>query len=390
MNTTNFHGQDIFYNLELEIKFPESQEEKKKCQSLLNFFKEEKKKNEQVHTESVSEKKHAVWKEEPMVKAIRSNNLKWFCLLILLGAKLETHDFEYLVNQIEYESEKFSKKTYLIKFLSKIRDQLDQTLLHYAAQQGKLKCLEILIGCKSNENERKIDERQTLCFFTCKNGETKCAETFIANNVNIYNKDRKTPLHFAAREGHQECLELLIRKGGDVNAKDEDDRTPLYSAALSGSVDCLEVLLANGADVNARDNKQNTPLHIIGISPKVSKAKKGRCAEMLINAGADIDAKGAKDFTPLHFAAAYGNVDCLEVLLANAADVNVRTSQLNTPLHIIGISENGSNAEKERCVEILINAGADINAEDKDGETVFAYPFFQTLREERPDLFTQN
>jgi ankyrin repeat protein len=457
LKTTNNYGQNIVAKLTSNITLLYDREKIKKCQSLLNFFIIEGQNN-------ISEIRDAVWKEEPMVKAIRKHNLKFFCLLFFFGGKLSAADLIYLVNKIENENEKFAKETYFIKLLSKIRDQSDQTLLHHAAWKGKTKCLKILMDQKLNVDERNTDEEHASCFLACKNGETKCAETFIANNVsvNVYNVDRQTPLHFAILEGHQECLEFLIRKGGDVNAKDIDDWTPLHLAADYGKLDCLEVLLANGADFNARTNRQDTPLHIIGMSKEESKKEKDRCVEMLIKAGADVNAKDADDYSPLHIAALHGKVNCLEVLLANGADVNARNNEQKTPIHIIGISPKGSNAEKERCAEILINAGADvdakdeqgstplhnaayygnvdslevllangadvnartkkqntplhligyfpevskeekercaemlinagadIDAEDEDGDTIFYHSFFQTLREERPDLFTQN
>ena len=43
-----------------------------------------------------------------------------------------------------------------------------------------------------------------------------------------------TPLHFAAREGHKELVELLIANGADVNAKRESGYTPLNFAAGRG------------------------------------------------------------------------------------------------------------------------------------------------------------
>jgi hypothetical protein len=76
--------------------------------------------------------------------------------------------------------------------------------------------------------------------------------------------------------------------------------------------------------------------------------------------------------------------------LANGADVNARGSKQNTPLNMIGYSQAGSKAQKVRCAEMLIKAGADIDAKDGDGNTIFYRSFFQTLRVERPDLFKQN
>jgi len=438
----NNYDDNIFTILKSKLQLPIGHKKTKKIQSLLDFLEDE-------ATEKVSIKKNSVWNEEPTFKAIRKNNFKWFCFLIVLGGKLQEDDFKYLVNKIEDESEKFAKKTYLIKFLSKIRDQFDQTLIHHAAFKGKLKCLKILIGCKSNENKRKTEEEQTSCLFACKNGETKCDNTLFGNvvSVNVYNLERKTPLFLAAGEGHQECVELLIRKGGDVNAKDENDCTPLHLSAWYGKFDCLEVLLANGADVDARNNEKETPLHIaakqghhecakllisngadlnakdendrspLHYAAAIGKvnclevllangadvnarnnnkwtavhmaAKQGHheCAKLLISKGADVNANDANDCTPLHISAWYGKFDCLEVLLANEANVNARTNKLNTPLHITGFSPEGSKEEKERCAEMLINAGADVDAKDKDGNTIFYHPFFHTLRVERPDLF---
>ncbi len=298
--------------MKFNIEYQKSDQEKiKKCQSLRNFF-------EQKYAVKISGNQVTVWKEEPMVKTFRKNNFNIFCFLIILGGKLVNNDFELFVNKIEQESEIIAKKPFLIKLLSKIRDENDQTLLHIAALKGKLNCLKVLIGNKFDISGEETDEELTSCLFACKNGATQCSNCLKENSVNVYNKRLHHPLHMAAGEGHRECVEVLIDTGGDINAKDESDLTPLHFAAGIGKVGCLEVLLANGADVNARDNKQKTTLHIIGWSPKGSKAQKERCAEMLINAGADVDAK------------------------------------------------------------------------DEDGNTIFDYRFFKTLRVERPDLFTQN
>ncbi len=43
--------------------------------------------------------------------------------------------------------------------------------------------------------------------------------------------------------------------------------------------------------------------------------------------------------------------------------------------------------ERERCAEMLINAGTDIKAGSEDGKTILDFELFQDLHDRRPDLF---
>ncbi len=48
-----------------------------------------------------------------------------------------------------------------------------------------------------------------------------------------------TPLHVAARNGHLQCVEVLLqyRTAIRIDAKDESNRTPLHYAAARGHVE---------------------------------------------------------------------------------------------------------------------------------------------------------
>ena len=51
-----------------------------------------------------------------------------------------------------------------------------------------------------------------------------------------------TPLHFAARHGHKQIVELLIAKGAEVNATNNFEDTPLDVA----SIEAADLLLIHG------------------------------------------------------------------------------------------------------------------------------------------------
>ena len=78
--------------------------------------------------------------------------------------------------------------------------------------------------------------------------------------VNAKGGTGKTPLHWAAIEGQEEIVELLIAKGANVNAKADEGNTPLHTAALNNREEVAELLIAKGADVNAKCVNGGTPL----------------------------------------------------------------------------------------------------------------------------------
>jgi ankyrin repeat protein len=69
-----------------------------------------------------------------------------------------------------------------------------------------------------------------------------------------------TPLYAAARNGHLEIVQALLKAGASVNKANHLGETPLYIAAENGHVKIVRTLIEAGADVNVPDNKGLTPL----------------------------------------------------------------------------------------------------------------------------------
>ena len=59
-------------------------------------------------------------------------------------------------------------------------------------------------------------------------------------------------LHLAAKEGHVEVVQELLRRGAGVNFTTKKGNTALHIASLAGQKPAVEVLLESGASVNSK------------------------------------------------------------------------------------------------------------------------------------------
>lgn len=70
----------------------------------------------------------------------------------------------------------------------------------------------------------------------------------------------KTPLLYAARNGHPDVAAILVEAGADIEKADGNGDTPLLTAILTQHAEVAEYLLGQGAFVNAQDWYGQTPL----------------------------------------------------------------------------------------------------------------------------------
>jgi ankyrin repeat protein len=205
------------------------------------------------------------------------------------------------------------------------------TALMAAAYHGHRSIVNILLAAGADPNLLSDDDGLGTAGMTAL---MLAAGSFFANN-------------------RQQIVQLLIAGGADINQRGAGGKTAIFYAALAGSgyVDCVEMAIANGADLNIQDDLGHTVLSA------VAAAENYGMFNLLMQAGA---ATAGLESIQLIQAAGAGNVDRVKSLLATT---------LNLDLDRGAAISNAAAAGHTQIVELLIQAGANVNLRDKLGFT---------------------
>ena len=164
-------------------------------------------------------------------------------------------------------------------------------------------------------------------------------------------------IHHASRRNDVQFAVLLLSYGADVGLRDWDNRTALHQVAAEGhSGDIVELLLENGLDINAEKDRGETAL-LTAVRPRLLGGPKEyrSLITQLLGCGASVDQSDGNGWTALHVAAMQGAVNIACQLLEAGADVNARDRRGETAADCLFRWEWGSITEEERaeCEEKL-------------------------------------
>jgi len=141
-----------------------------------------------------------------------------------------------------------------------------------------------------------------------------------------------------------------------------DRMTPLMWAAARGHYDLVKDLVEeHKANVCSKDKFKRTPLIVAIMNGHM------QIASYLLQHGAEWQFPDSSNNTPLHYAAGYGWRQGIEMLIKAGADINAENSWRYTPINI-GLLKNHIGVVKKLLEYEIVN----VNGKDESGRTLIS------------------
>jgi ankyrin repeat protein len=200
----------------------------------------------------------------------------------------------------------------------------------------------------------------------------------------------RLPLDYAAANNQLEIAKLLIDGGAPiVDYELSATKVPLHFAIRNGNLAMAKLLLDAGHSPNTAEGRRGEDASSEPAMHMAIAKDKLDILKLLLDRKANLNVRDTYSLTPLHEAAVNGKANIVTMLIEAGADVNAQqkrfslpcgsgeeeTPQLNTPLHKAAARGN------PETIKALLAGKADINAANVRGQT----PLMSTLV---PPLYT--
>jgi ankyrin repeat protein len=234
---------------------------------------------------------------------------------------------------------------------------------------------------ESGGAEARGNEAAGLFFAACTKGDVEALRRLLASDPGLARAADPagqyggwTGLHSAAQGGHLEAVRLLLQHGADPNAREAGDNTyPLHWAAANRHVEIVRALLDAGGDPHGVGDVH--ALDAIGWAtfyhePSGEPGSNPAVARLLLE-------RGARHH--IFSAISVGNLD----LIRQVVDQDQKALERRMSRFEGGQTALRFAMDRKRydVLDLLIELGADLEAEDESGHTALASAMMRGDRE---------
>ncbi len=175
-----------------------------------------------------------------------------------------------LMLPISHDEQMVSNKEGIYRILSQytddiniIRNESEDNILHIMATFGYTTLVQETLGRSIALVSTPNNFMHYPVHAAILNAQRDCAKCLIAVEgiEKLTDAKERNALHYAARYGDREMVEICIQSPIAIDSVDNRHQTPLILASRAQNIDAVIALVASGANVNARDDRQRTALH---------------------------------------------------------------------------------------------------------------------------------
>ncbi|MBC8748199.1 ankyrin repeat protein [Paraburkholderia sp. WC7.3g] len=138
-------------------------------------------------------------------------------------------------------------------------DNQGMPLLVIAAREKSDKVAAALLANPKTDIEMQDKAGENALMMASLAGDLSLVNLLIAKDAEV-NKKGWAPLHYAAANGHDDIVKVLLDHSAYVDAGSPNGTTPLMMAARGGHVSTVKLLLDNGADLSVKNQIGMTAL----------------------------------------------------------------------------------------------------------------------------------